>query len=175
MPKPRQTLGVPPTPEAVAAAVGEMQRLFGQGFTLGDPHPANAMSLARTTFGAVRRPPQVIGAPDNLNGAWSQVTIDTAADIGLGVNLRIYHGLRLNVPSARPGANQVLNCRWTVMGLRYNGTPAAPFPDASVAFGYVDGAVDADWIELQLWTNLTGANIEPEALVVTLFFWPASR
>lgn len=178
MPKPRQTVGAGADLEAVAAAVSELQRLFGQGFTLGDPQPANSLTLARATLTGAIRPAQVVGNPDNINGGWCQFTVDTVGDLANNQNLRIYHGLRLPVPPSRVGRNQLLNVRWTVMGVRYNTDAAAPAAILNnVNVVYVDGAVDADWIDLRVWTIgplvLAGAN--NVSLTITLFFWPASR
>jgi hypothetical protein len=179
MPRPRATIGVPPTPESVAAAVSELQRMLGRGLSLGDPRAPAALSIARTIMGAVRRPPQLVAPADNMEGAWTEATLDETLDFGIAQNLRFVHGLKLPVAASRPGRNQLLNVRWSVMGVRYNTDAAAPAtvgpPDARVLVAYVDGAVDASWIDLRVWTNFVIAGPDNESLTLTLYFWPASR
>lgn len=179
MPRPRLTVGTGSRVDDLAAALNEMQRIAVQGWSIGEPVRDNSIAFLRGEFGVVRRPPQTMTPGDNMQGNWNTLTLDTTADIGYSQNIRVYHGLGLPKPTARPGRNQVLNVRWTVMGIRYNTDAAAPAacgpPDSRVTLGYVDGAVDRNWIELRAWSNFVLEGANNGAAVVTSFFWPVSQ
>lgn len=181
MPRPRLTVGANSHPADIAGAVTELQRLSIRGWSIGEPNQGapKTIPLARTTFGVVRRPPQTLSPGDNLAGNWNEVTLDQAADIGYSQNLRIYHGLGHSIPPRNPGRDQILNVRWTVMGFRYNTDMAPPAacgpPDGRITFGYVDGEVERDWVELRAFSNFVLGGADNGALVVTLFFWPVAQ
>jgi hypothetical protein len=180
MPRPRLTVGFGSKVEDVAAAVTEIQALSIRGWSAGEPDPGiRTIRLARGTYGLVTRPAQKFAPADNLDGSWCEVTLDQQADLGYSQNLRVYHGLGHSSPPNNPGRNQVLNVRWTLMGVRYNTDAAAPAacgpPDGRVTFGYVDGVVESDWIELRAWSNFELGGANNGALVVTLMFWPVAQ
>jgi hypothetical protein len=180
MPRPRLTVGALSNPADIAAALSEMQRLAIRGWSLGEPEQGRTtITLARTTFGVVRRPPQKFSPGDNLDGSWNEVTFDDQTDFGYSQNLRIYHGLGHSRPPTNPGRDQILNVRWTLMGVRYNTDTAAPAacgpPDARITFGYVDGEVDSNWIELRAWSNFAVGGADNGSVTATLFFWPVAQ
>ena len=161
----------------LAEAVMELQRILTRGLGLGDAGLGD--SVPRTATSGVR-PATKRGKADNIFGAMVEVTIDTAAD--LGVNLRCTHGLGLPVPAVRTPAlqvrSQILNVRWLVGGVRYLSNNAVVVPagaDHRLLVLYSDGVVGADSVELRFYSDLTIAGAQNGALVVTLFFFPASK
>lgn len=182
MPSPQVIISPTASTVELAEAVIEIQRILTRGLGLGDA--GDGESFPRTAVGGVR-PATKRGKSDNIFGSMVEVTIDTLAD--LGVNLRCTHGLNLPVPAVRTAGlekrSQILNVRWMIGGVRYLSNdalvvppPVGPAqPDHRVLVLYNDGAVEANSVELRFYTDLTIAGAQDGALVVTLFFFPASK
>lgn len=171
------------TPEAsttqLAEAVIELQRILTRGLGIGDA--GEGQEYPRTTVGTPR-PKTKLAKPDNLFGNMVEITIDTAAD--LGINLECTHGLNLPVPAVRTAGiqqrSQILNVRWLVGGVRYlsdNATVATNAGDPYHRFLvlYSNGVVGANSVELRFYSNLVVAGAQTGAIRVTLFFFPASK
>lgn len=177
MPSPQVIISPDATTRELAEAVIEIQRILTKGLGIGDA--GDGEELGRNTGGTGTRPPTRRGKSDNILGSLVEITLDATTD--LDVPIRCDHGLSLPAPAMRTAGferGQAVNVRWQIVGARYLSDNAVVAPvgtDHRVLALYNAGQVGEDSVELQFYTDLTLGGAQNGALVVSLFFFPASR